>query len=316
MAPLYYLSLEVSGALVTASVNGLPVYRSESPYGAAHSGPVNDLLVGEGNRLTVRLAPSDSAAYAEAVAEGMDPLDGVRLTGALVRYPPDTDYVPSDATAGDTLVVLDLAQAVEEIRAERSQALAQAVEAAPASARAALVAEAERSGSLAGALPLEIEAVFDAEDAASFRATLVESAPVDDREAVLDYAERLRDLFAAADGSALWTEYAKRNREYSEAYPTGVPTQSEFIAFIEDDLATEGLTEHMSFPRSAISAEPRNDGRQWELRVWRNPDGTPAPGGPSEVYPEAQLTPFVAAEREYKMNVTVGIWDGRIRVVR
>ena len=87
-APLYYLSLEASGALVTASVNGLPVYRSESPYGAAHSGPVNDLLVGEGNRLTVRLAPADPAAYAEAVAGGMDPLDGVFLAGAVVRYPP------------------------------------------------------------------------------------------------------------------------------------------------------------------------------------------------------------------------------------
>ena len=28
-APLYYLSLEVSGARVTAFLNGLPVYRSE-----------------------------------------------------------------------------------------------------------------------------------------------------------------------------------------------------------------------------------------------------------------------------------------------
>ena len=315
-APLYYLSLEVAGARVTAAVNDLVLYRSESPYGAAFTSPVNANLVGRGNRLTVRLDPADPEAYAAAVAAGADPLDGVRLQATLVRYPPGVGLVPSDVTAGDTLAVLDLAEAVEQIRSERAQALAAAVEAAAPQARAALADEAERSGSLAGALPVTVEAEFDAEDAASFRATLLESAPVDDEGAVLDYAERLRDLFAAGDGQALVEHYAERNREYARAYPADVVTPDEFAEFVGGKLASQGVAEHMSFPRSAVVAEPLNGGRQWELRVWRVPDGTAAPGGPSDEHPEARLTPFVAAERGFEMPVWVGLLGGELKVVR
>ena len=315
-APLYYLSLEVSGARVTAAVNDLVVYRSESPFGAAFTSPVNDLLVGKNNRLTVRLDPADPAAYAAAVASGADPLDGVRLTATLVRYPPGVGLVPSDVTAGDTLAVLDLAGAVAEAQTAWAQALAAAVEAAAPGERAALVEEAERSGSLAGALPVTVAAEFDAEDAASFRATLLESAPVADEGAVLDYAERLRDLFAAGDGERLWAEYAQREAEYNRAYPMDASGRPEFIEFTGEYLPGLDVAAHMSFPRSAIVAEPLNGGRQWELRVWRDGEGRAAPGGPSDDHPGARLTPFVAADEEFEMETIVGYRDGQLRVIR
>lgn len=310
--PYVYLDAAARGLRAEIAVNGSPVATLDGADGAAasYTSAVNRTLVGEGNRLTVRLLAADPAAAEAARAAGWPgpevPPDAA-LTLDVRRYP--AGYDGFTGTGGEVLAELGLAGVVEAEAERRRAAFDSAVSRAPSDrARAALLADS--AGHLAVRFPLEAEAAFDTADLPSFRAELFEREPVD-REAVVDYAMRLREMLRAGDIDGL-TREAQPKREWgNRALPQEY--EPDYRAMFEEILAFGEV--QADFGRDQVEAVSVNGGRLWQLSVRRAPWVDPKTG---EVYPLPSRLIYAQnfeTGRSTTFPVTVGMEGGRLRIV-
>lgn len=87
-----------------------------------------------------------------------------------------------------------------------------------------------------------------------------------DEKALLDYAEKLRDIIAKQDLAALWAEYKPKVDDYTLAFPQEFPNpRNWFTDFFKNDFFPGGPI--TNFKRDDIALRPWCDGRVWELYV-------------------------------------------------
>ena len=304
--PYVYVEAEGAGLRAELAVNGFPVTALDGA--ATYASAVNSRLVGEGNALAVRLVPAteDSALVEAAGWAGPEVPAGAHLVVAVRRYPADYDGWLGD---GELLAEVDLREVVAAERERRQAAFERALAlAASDRARAELLADSEAH--LAIRFPLEAEAVFDTADLPSFRAELFEREPVE-REAVLDYAVRLRDMLRAGDVEGLVREAQPKMDWFNESMPQEY--EKDYREMFERVLAFGEV--QATFGRSDVVAEPVNGGRLWRLTVPRAPYVDPAT---ERVYPLPSEFVYVQNFETGRSNtfpVTVGLEGGRLRIV-
>ncbi len=111
-------------------------------------------------------------------------------------------------------------------------------------------------------LPLTISVRFD-NDGPSFRKRIVNAPPLSNREALLDYAMKLRDIFAQQNMAAFIEEMAPKRQDYAAA------------AYISDDQLLAQMKRELpeafapgfklDFDRHDIEVLSWCEGRVWEL---------------------------------------------------
>ena len=275
--------------------------------------PVNANLVeaapgGSANRLVLAVSPAPDfveAAALDALAPGAraaflsDLLDRARAFGVVKRYG-SGDVAGTGSGDGEVVERFSLEAALEAARAERAVAFARLVEATPPAARAAVTADSPRH--LAVVPPVEVVVEFESPGAAGFRGRLVEGA-VAEREAVLDYAMRLRAMAQDRDIDALYQAFRPKNEDYDLAYPEDADgSKKTFREYIER-LHHIGLL--LDFDRNDVDPVSSNGGRVWELRVPR------AFTADDHFLLTEGLDGYIRTQR-----VLVGVVDGELRVVR
>jgi hypothetical protein len=157
--------------------------------------------------------------------------------------------------------------------------------------------------SLAGqvpSIPIQVAYAFDNEGPA-FPELFRESEVIEDPEPLLDYAMRLRDLFAAADVAGLVREFAPKLRDYGAAYyETEAAMRDEFVGFVQNVLLPGPMD--LTYKKADIVPVSMCEGRIWELaRAPKRPLLSTLPdkdGG------------------QFQIPVYVGRATGELRVVR
>ena len=312
-APVYYVEVTVARATVALRLNGIGVETVGGPAGGFLAAPLNENLVeaapdGSANRLVLSVAPAPDSAQADALdalapearaAFLSDLLDEADAYGLVKRYGPG-DVAGAGSADGEVVARFSLEAALEAARAARAEAFGRLVEAAPAAARAALAADS--AARLAVVPPVEVVVEFESPGAAGFRGRLVEAEPAD-REAVLDYAVRLRDMAAARDLDGLYRAFRPKEDDYNLAYPDDVEDPRASVEENFEAMFESGLL--LDFDREDVEPVSYNGGRVWELTVPRASTDEDA---------------FFLTEGKdgyiYDQRVDVGLVDGELRVVR
>jgi hypothetical protein len=202
-APIHHVFVRAVGCAVHVELNGFPVVDLE-PTGPVRSTatPINPLLIGAGNRLTVTLsplAPHERAPFAEA-----------QLDGEIRRFAGDAPL----AQLKDGHGVLAFGVGPEL----RERAVRDAIE-----------------------LPLCLTTfVFDSEGP-SFRHRFAEGPTAAQRD-VLAYAMKLRQLFADQDRAGIAHAMAPKMADYAAAYGgDAAEIERELYEHLDGRLFSRGL---------------------------------------------------------------------------
>lgn len=261
--PIYHLDLQVKTCDVEVRINDFPVatLASKDDVPSWFAPPINPTLVGDLNIVDVVMRPVVSGSG--SVSTFFD----AEVEGWIRRYEKGDIVAPGEGDVVATIAIPE--ELVERVREEELS------------------------------LPQSFSFVF-ANDTIDFSDELGSAPLFEDREALLDYAMRLRDLLAARDLDGLMTEHAPKIAAWVVAYEE--PAQA-----FEDSLRQE-LTEFLQ--ESPITDFERDDielVRCCGGRVW----GLERRGGQalfmSEVLPDESVS---------QIRVFVGARDGQLRVVR
>lgn len=305
--PYVYVEARSRGLRAEIAVNGFPVATLDGA--TTFSSAENPFFVGVGNRLTVRLLPPSGAEAAdESGAEtAATPDPGAGFEVVVRRYPAGYDGWLGDG--GEVLAETSLPAILAAERDRLQAALDAAVAAAPSDgARARLLADS--SAALTVRYPLAGEVAFDTADLPSFRAELFERE-VASREAVLDYAMRLRQMLRARDIDALVAETQPKMDWGNRATPQEY--EPDYRAMFEEMYA-EGEIQ-ADFTRAQVVAVPVNGGRLWALSVARPPYVDPETKEATAEQEAFVYTLDPATGRYNVFSVAVGMDRGQLRIV-
>jgi hypothetical protein len=147
-------------------------------------------------------------------------------------------------------------------------------------------------------LPITLTATFD-NDGPDFTARLVNAQPITDRDALLDYGMKLRDLFAAGDADAIMDEQAPLVADHAAAYYHPAPQEAAFRDHLVGNLL--GNDPDTSFERDDLELAAHCGNRIWEIR---------RRGGAELI--ETKPTDVGA----YVVRILVGLVDGKLKIVR
>lgn len=147
-------------------------------------------------------------------------------------------------------------------------------------------------------LPITLTATF-ANTGPDFSARLVDAQPVSDREALLDYGMRLRDLFARGDADAIMKEQAPRIADHALAYYHPLPQVDAFREHLVTDLLANHP--HTDFERDDLELVSHAGDRLWEIRQ---------KGGGELFITDA------TDDGAYVLRVFSGLVDGELKIVR
>jgi hypothetical protein len=129
-----------------------------------------------------------------------------------------------------------------------------------------VVLEVNLRRSLAGqapSIPIQVAYAFDNEGPA-FPEVFREAEVIDDPAPLLDYAMRLRDLFAAGDVAGLVNEFAPKLRDYAAAYyKTEAALRDEFVGFVQGTLLPGPMD--LTFKKADVVPISMCEGRIWEI---------------------------------------------------
>ena len=225
--PIFHLELQVRSCEAELRLNGFPVIPSLSSVNAlpvSFAPPVNPYLAGARNTIELTLRAAVAPDGSEVPFQEADFEMNVR------RFEKGDIVEPG---AGTMVTVLSLS---DELR------------------------ERIRKGEQKP--PVIISNAF-ANEVVDFSAELLDAAPFEDREAVVDYALHLRDLMAAGDVDALIAEYEPKLRTGAAAYGNAYQARR--------DKTREGLAEFvrdgpdLDFGRADLDVRPYCAGRIWGL---------------------------------------------------
>lgn len=260
--PIYHLEAFASDCHAVIGVNGFPAVSLTSANGVpvTFAPPINPCLCGARNTLEVTIHP--------ALRAGGRPTSfgDASVRGSVKRYDRGGIVAPD---TGEVVVGFGITDELRErVREEKLE------------------------------LPVSFTVPF-ATEGVDFSAELLDGPVFSDRDALLAYALRLRDLLASGDGAALAEEMEAKAQVWSRAYLQPAEVYSRAIR--------EGLSE-LASGRPAVDF----DGDQLELtpccggRVW----GLARKGG----LPLLQVEfPDGSSSR---IPVFAGVRDGALRVVR
>lgn len=276
--PYYYVELSARGVpgSCVLTVNGLKLSRLHGETVTLGS-PVNDLLVGSDNTVTLTITSDERSS--SGVAEGSEPASSFEdVAGSLA-----VERVTGDG-------VVDTAQAEQD--ALRSVALGETV-------------QRRREGAAQPLSRVELELTFDSEDVPSFRDRLVEAAVVEDEERVRDYAMELRDALRSRRIDDLYEAFEVKFEEYDRAFPSRAPDDNRewFRQHAGETLFDESGRQRFDFTRDDLLLERWAGGRVWELGVER--DDT-----------SREFVLVEDDEGIFTMDVYVGEVAGELRIVR
>lgn len=262
--PLYHLELVVRGCRAELRLNDLPLISltpsDEMP--VTFAPPINPFLVGELNLVDVDILPMLDAEGAPITT-----FADAEISGNVRRFEKGDIVAPG---AGDVVAEFAIPDDLKErVREEGLE------------------------------LPQQFTHIF-ANEVIDFTAELGDAPAFSDREALIDYALRLRDLAAARDAAGLLAEMDPKIHAWVAAYDE--PYQA-FADSLRTELAAfVALPLVVDFDRDEIELRSCCAGRLWELRR--------TPGQPllqSEPDADGAVTQF---------PIVVAPRDGRLRVVR
>jgi hypothetical protein len=262
--PIYHLELTASGCRAELRLNDLPlislVPRDEMP--VTFAPPINPFLVGELNLVDVDILP-----MLDAEGAPITKFADAEISGNVRRFEKGDIVAPG---AGDVVTEFSIPDDLKDrVREEGLE------------------------------LPQQFTHIF-ANDVIDFTPELGDAPAFADREALFDYALRLRDLAAARDVPGLLAEMDPKIHAFVAAYDE---PYSAFADSLREELASfVAMPLVLDFDRDALVLRSCCAGRLWELQRY--------PGLPllqSEPDAEGAVTqfPIVVAQR-----------DGRLRVVR
>ena len=263
--PIYHLELAVERCTALVRINDVPVMELTSDRGipVSFAPPINLYLVGEFNLLDVEIRP--------VVLHGTDRFSSfgdAAIRGAVLRYEKGDAVSP---TSGEIITEVKIPDELRErVREEELE------------------------------LPQTFTLIF-ANEVVDFSDELGAAEPVADREAILDYGLRLRDLLAARDVAGMVAEMQPKLAAFARAYDE---TEETMTGALTDYLGAQFFPAEpiVDFERDALDAFPRAGGRIWE--VVRAPN-----------LPLLQTVPDERGGTR-QIPIVVSMRDGQLRVVR
>jgi len=259
----YYLEISVKSSRVQAYVNNMPVYRKSIPVTASFQSPINDLLVGEDNRVVIKAQPV-------VQQDGtVTQLDDMHVAGTVKRYGPDDRY--STPEGGEVIETFNLQQTLEKRRQALEEEFAAKIEKAKPSKKAELM---EQQAKLTTPTPpFTMEVVFSSTDVPSFANRFIDGSVVEDSSRLIDYGVHLRDLLREKRAEDFYHgEYSVKDQDYNRAYPWDKMESGDW--FIQGELREAVFPNGpmLDFDREDIGIRKWCEGRVWELYV---EDGSP-----------------------------------------
>ena len=258
-----------------ATLNGVPiahVVAADAKTADHFAPPINPYLIGEGNVLevsisTIQIGPEEFTEWEEAkvdTAVRTFEKGGIIVAGGGGPAITEADFAP------------ELAERIEAAKEEEEEE-DQVLEA-----------------------PQSFLHIFDNQEM-SFADELLDTDPYEDEDSLLDYAEQIRDIFAARNVDAFMDEVRPKCEVWSVAYEESVDF---FMDEIRNGLSSEfmGAEPMTDFVRDDIFLRPVAGGRMWSLE--RKPG-----------LPLIQTTPD-ELEQFMQFRIIVALRDGALRIVR
>jgi hypothetical protein len=295
--PYYYLSLRVLDSRTTTTVNGFWVDSSDGAGSASFDSPINHILVGQSNRINVKVRPTEIEDEESGYLRPSVPSEAVvevsvkRVVGGFVT-----------PEAGEVLATTTLDEVIEERKRELEEQFNDKLQNVSPSERKSLVDKQEELTTVK--FPLEIELTFDSEDVPFFRERFLEAPTIDDTTLIKDYALKLRNLLRRQNLDALYEEFEPKFEEYDKAFPSHAEPDNR--AWFKD-LIQEAFYSRvplLDFKRDDLNLKRWCGGRIWELEVDRSPELKN-----SLLYARGE-------EESFFVDTFVGIEDGTLKVVR
>ncbi|PQJ34395.1 hypothetical protein BSZ35_07080 [Salinibacter sp. 10B] len=305
--PYYYLELSVLDARTVTTVNGVGVDESDGRTSASFNSPMNALLIGTENTVTVTVRPTMVAAgdppksgkLADADSVRSSTVEEAKVTAKIKKITSGTVTPES----GTTLVEKSLQEVVEKREEALRKQFLEKLEEAPPEEKKALADQEEELTSVE--FPIEMELTFDSEDVPSFRDRFMEAPVIEDTSALKDFAMYARDLLDKKKIKEFFSPFSSKYEIYRTAYPSRRKEDrfEWFRKMMEEHVYPKGIL--IDFEREDIELRRWAGGRVWEINVDRG----------EGVSDEFILTGPGEKGRAF-MDIFVGKVDGELKVVR
>lgn len=262
----YYLELSANTCTCKISINGLGVDVLDAKKVGSVQYPCNTELIGKANKVAVEVMPASL---------DLTTLDKIKVDGLVKRYAP-TDMIGPES--GQIITRFTLEQTIAGIKADPVKML-----------------------KIADLVPFTVSAEFDSEDAPSLASRLMDAKPIENAEALKDWAIVFRGLLEKRDIDGLFALYEPKLLDYDIAYPEQKEPDNKawFANWMNNKIFPQ--TPFTGFKREDVDVVKWCDGRIWEIRL---KDGNPL-----------WRTQGLNGLRK-KIQVYVGLVDGKIKIVR
>lgn len=224
--PIFHMELQCTKCTVDVLLNGFPVASLTPPddQPAWFAPPINPYLSGELNIVDVTIRPVVRGGVVSTFSDA-------EVAGWVRQYEKGGIVAPGEGPAVAEFGIPE--ELVERVREEELE------------------------------LPQSFSFVFS-NDVVDFSDELGEPAPIDDAEALRDYAIRLRDLASAGNVGALVQELGPKLDAWVRAYDEPRPLFEQSLTQELGEMIGEGL--ELEFGRDEVEVLPWCGGRIWELQ--------------------------------------------------
>jgi hypothetical protein len=261
---MYYIEISANTCTCTIILNGLGIEELDAKKIGSVQYPCNTELVGKANKVEVIVMPAS-----------LDPatFDKIDVTGVIKKYP-DDGFIGPDS--GEVVASFSLTQTIEMIKANPFVNIADLV-------------------------PFKITAEFDSEDAPSLEERLIKAKPIENPDALKDWAMIFRSLLEKRDINGLYDLYEPKLLDYDIAYPAQKEPDNKvwFTNWMNNKIFPQNP--FTGFTRDIIETKKYCDGRIWEICL---KSGQPL-----------WSTEGLDGKRT-KIQIYVGLVDGKIKIVR
>jgi hypothetical protein len=272
----YYVEITITGCDALLVLNGLNIGRLKGVFGSSSYTPINTAMIKGVNRLNIQLALPE---------ENLPLFDQISARGLLKRYDEGDIVCPE---GGEILLSFDFNDVKAEI-------LAQGIPA-----------------DIKDIFPLAKTVEFESESP-DFTFRLLEADPVEDEEALLDWAIKFRDILSgmqperpevARDGAirALYALYEPKLNDYDIGYPEAA--EADNFAWFAEWMNTTIIPRRpfTQFRRDQIGLTPWCEKRIWEITLKDGRYLWTTLGGD-----DGKMS---------QIRIFVGMVDGKIKIVR
>jgi hypothetical protein len=261
---MYYIEISANTCTCKISINGLGIDELDAKKVGSVQYPCNTELIGKGNKVAVEVMPASI---------DLTTLNKIAVEGEVKKYP-DNGFIGPES--GAVIASFSLTQTIEMIKANPF-------------------------ANIADLVPFKITAEFDSEDAPSLEDRLIKAKPIENAEALKDWAMTFRSLLEKRDIDGLYVLYEPKLIDYDIAYPAQKEPDNKiwFANWMNNKIFTQNP--FTGFSRDVIETTKWCDGRIWEICL---------KGG----------QPLWSTEgldgKRTKIQVYVGLVDGKIKIVR